>query len=74
MMSVSVQATPEGSLQLGTPRQITEFETRSILPQNNIFQYSPHRDGKQFLVYINASDLTPALNVITNWQQLITHR
>jgi Tol biopolymer transport system component len=69
MMSIPVQAAADGRLQLGAPRQIAEFETASIVIQNNILQYSPHPDGKRFLVNINASEAPPILNVITNWQQ-----
>jgi hypothetical protein len=74
LMSVSVQAGPDGGLRFGTPQRLAEFESRGIVPQSNVFRYSPHPDGKRFLIYVNSEDVTPSLNVITNWRQFASRR
>ncbi len=59
-----------GTLQFSAPKKIANFRSRVILPQNNQFAYSPHPDGKRFLVDVRESDGSPEVNVITNWQRL----
>jgi hypothetical protein len=35
-----------------------------------MFQYSPHPDGKRFLINVNTVPPNPEIGVITNWQRL----
>ena len=70
LMEVVIRAAVGGTPQFDTPRKIMTFRGRSIVPQNNSFAYSPHPDGKRFLVNVIATDAAPEINVITNWQGL----
>jgi hypothetical protein len=70
LMQLTFSAGAGGSLQIGEPRKIMHFQSRVILPQNNQFAYSPHPDGKRFLVNVRPIDASSEINVITNWQKL----
>jgi Tol biopolymer transport system component len=70
LMQVTFSAGTGGSPQIGEPRKIMQFPSRVILPQNNLFAYSPHPDGKRFLVNVRSLDASSEINLITNWQKL----
>ena len=69
-MAVSVQSRPAGPIQAGIPKALFELQTRLILPENNLFSYSPSADGQRFLVDVLPDSALPTLNVITNWERL----
>jgi Tol biopolymer transport system component len=66
---VPFQAAAAGPPRLGAAQKIVEFQARTFVPQGNAFAYSPHPDGKRFLVNVNVES-RPELDVITNWQKL----
>jgi len=70
LIAVSVQSLPGGPLQAGVPKALFELQTRTILPENNLFSYSPASDGRRFLMSILPDAALPTLNVITNWEKL----
>ena len=70
LMETRIEPIVGGTLQFSAPKKIANFRSRVILPQNNQFAYSPHPDGKRFLVNVRESDGSPEVNVITNWQRV----
>jgi len=70
LMETRIEPIVDGAPQFSAPKKIGNFRSRVILPQNNQFAYSPHPDGKRFLVNLRALDGNPEINVITNWQRL----
>ena len=70
LMETRIEPIVGGTLQFSAPKKIAHFRSRVMLPQNNQFAYSPHPDGKRFLVNVRESDGSPEVNVITNWQRL----
>ncbi len=74
LIAVSVQSPSGGPLTAGVPKALFEMHSRSILPENNIFDYSPSADGRRFLVYVLSDATMPTLNVITNWEKLASGR
>ena len=70
LMGVTIRAVAGGTLRFSAPEKIANFRSRVLFPYNNQFAYSPHPDGKRFLVNVRDSDGSPEVNVITNWQSL----
>jgi serine/threonine protein kinase len=70
LMVVSVQSRPGGSLEAGVSKVLFEPQARTVVPENNIFAYSPSADGQRFLMNILPDATAPSLNVITNWEKL----
>jgi eukaryotic-like serine/threonine-protein kinase len=70
LTAVQFQAGASGPPQIGAARKILEFPTLGFVPEANVFQYSPHPDGKRFLVNVNTAPPKPEIGVITNWQRL----
>jgi hypothetical protein len=68
-MSVSVQSRTGGALEIGAPKSLFELHTRTLVPQNNAFSYSPSADGQHFLMNVLPDATLPTLNVITNWDR-----
>jgi eukaryotic-like serine/threonine-protein kinase len=71
LMAVSVQTLPTGLLQFGVPKILFELQTRTILPEGNLFSYSPSADGQRFLMRVVPNDSLRTLNVITNWEKSV---
>jgi hypothetical protein len=67
-MAVSVHSRP-GGLQAGVPTALFDLHTRIIVPQNNLFSYSPSADGQRFLMNVLPDAAPPTLKVITNWEK-----
>ena len=70
LMEVTIKAVLGGILQFSSPTKIVNFQSRIMLPQNSQFAYSPHPDGKRFLVNVREADASPEIHVITHWQSL----
>ena len=68
LLAVSMQPDGRGGLKLGTPQKLFGYHGVPVVPQGNAFAYSPHPDGKRFLVAVRADITEPAISVITNWQ------
>jgi WD40 repeat protein len=68
LLAVTIQLDARGGLRIGTPQRLFDFRGLGIVPQNNAFAYSPHPDGKRFLVNVQADIAEPGINIITNWQ------
>ena len=71
LMAVTFQDSGGDPPKLGVPRKIMEFPAYIYLPQSNLFTFSVHPNGRQFLVNVNVREGSPEINVITNWQKLI---
>jgi hypothetical protein len=46
-----------------------QFSATAHRPQDNAWMYSPHPDGKRFLVNTMTDTDPPVLNLILHWQQ-----
>lgn len=68
LLAVSIQPDGHGGLKVGTPQKLFGFRALTVVPLNNIFSYSPHPDGKRFLVNVSAETAEQTINIITNWQ------
>jgi serine/threonine protein kinase len=68
LLAVTIQPDARGGLRIGTPQKLFDFRGLGIVPQNNAFAYSPHPDGKRFLVNVQTETAEPSINIITNWQ------
>jgi Tol biopolymer transport system component len=64
----------DGCVLAGPPRELFQFNTRQIVPQANVFCYSPHPDGKRVLVNSLIDEGEPTINLITNWHKAIPER
>jgi Tol biopolymer transport system component len=73
LMALTIEPVGTG-LRLGTPRRMFEIRARSIVPQSNTFRYSPHPDGRRFLVNTLLDEGEPTINVITHWQKTVSER
>jgi Tol biopolymer transport system component/predicted Ser/Thr protein kinase len=70
LMAVSVQSRPGGLLQAGVPKALFDLQSRHVIPDGNLFSYSPSADGQRFLTKILPEAALATLNVITNWEKL----
>ena len=71
LMAATVDADGRGGLRIGSPQKLFEVRATSIVPQQNIFAYSPHPDRQRFLVNELVETGEPTVNVITNWQKSV---
>jgi Tol biopolymer transport system component len=69
LMAVAVEAHGHGGLQIGSKRTLFELRIPLNLVAANRWSYSPHPDGKRFLVNALVEAGDPTINVITNWQK-----
>jgi serine/threonine protein kinase len=69
VMAVSVEPDGRNGLRTGPPAKLFDIRAPMWVPAMNLWPYSPHPDGKRFLVNALAETGTPTINVITNWQQ-----
>ena len=69
LWGVTFQAVAAGAPRIGAPQKIVEFPTRGFVTQENVFNFSPHPDGKRFLISVTAAEEKPELHVVTNWQK-----
>jgi eukaryotic-like serine/threonine-protein kinase len=74
LMAVAIQLDARSGLQIGAPHRLFEYRGWGFASPNNLFAYSPHPDGKRFLVNVDVEGAKPAINVITNWQKFIAER
>ena len=65
MTAVPVE-TSAHELRLVAETALFDVRLDNIVPQSNIFQYSPAADGQRFLVNALTSGAEPTLNVISN--------
>jgi hypothetical protein len=72
LMAASLSRDARGSLQTERPHELFDIRGRAILPQENVFRYSPHPDGRRFLVNAFTETGDPTINVITNWQKTLS--
>jgi len=70
VMTVPIHPDERGGLEIGAPQMLFEYQGLWGVVQNNVFGYSPHPDGKRFLVNMDADAAPLAINVVTNWQRL----
>jgi hypothetical protein len=71
VMAVPVLGARDQRFEAGVPKPLFNFPALGIVPQGNIFLYSPTADGSRFLANVQVTDSRPMVNVITNWQQTI---
>jgi DNA-binding winged helix-turn-helix (wHTH) protein/Tol biopolymer transport system component len=74
IMAVSIQSDARRGLQIGVPQKLFGVQVWRIDPRASMFTYSPHPDGKRFLVNAVAEGAPMSINVITNWQKLAAGR
>ena len=48
LRAATVEADGRGGVRIGTPQKLFDFRTVVVVPQNNVFNYSPHPDGSAF--------------------------
>jgi eukaryotic-like serine/threonine-protein kinase len=70
--AAAIESDGRAGLRTGTPRKLFEASAERYILQNNVWTYSPHPDGKRFLVNALTETSEPTVNVITNWQQAVT--
>jgi len=71
LMAAAVESDGAGGLRIGTPQKLFGAVVGGVIPQANAFAYSPHPDGKRFLVNARQDRGEPTVNVITNWHKVI---
>jgi eukaryotic-like serine/threonine-protein kinase len=72
LMVVAAQPETGGSLRFGTPRKLFDYQVSGLpSPIYNEFNYSPHPDGKRFLMSVSVDPAPWAINVITGWEKLL---
>ena len=74
LFAVAIMPDGRGGLRIGSPQRLFDVAVVSIVPQDNIFAYSPHPDGERFLVNALADTGEQTVNVITNWQKTVPAR
>ncbi len=74
LMAVPMQPGSGGLLQAGVPKVLFNPQTRTTIPEANLFNYSPAADGQRFLMNILTDASLPTLNVITNWEDSLGTR
>jgi len=67
LTAVTVAPDGHGGLRFGAPQKLFDYQGRHIVPQQNIWSYSPSSDGK-FLVNVRTGASKPSVAVILNWQ------
>jgi Tol biopolymer transport system component/predicted Ser/Thr protein kinase len=72
LTAATMDADGRGGLRIGTPQKLFEARAFTIVPQANLFAYSPHPDRQRFLVNQSVETGQPTVNVITNWQKSVT--
>jgi Tol biopolymer transport system component len=56
-------------LRIGAPQRVLDARAGTAVVQGNIWAYSPHPDGKRFLINALTEADNPTVNVVTHWQQ-----
>jgi len=69
--AVSVEPDGVGGLRFGTPHMLFEFLSAIWTPAQSAWMYSPHPDGKRFLVITLTDTGPPVMNIVTNWRESI---
>jgi hypothetical protein len=69
LMAVPVEADGRGGLRIGSPQRLFELRIPLNLLAGERWSYSPHPDGKRFLVNALVDAREPTINIITNWQK-----
>ena len=72
VIAVPVATGPGQRFEPGAAKVLFEFPVITQFVQTNQSVYSPTKDGQRFLVNMQVSENTSTLNVITNWQQLLS--
>ena len=71
LWAAAVESNERARLRTGVPRELFKAPVASVLAQLNVWSYSPHPDGKRFLVNALTETEEPTVNVITNWQRAV---
>ena len=71
LMAVEIQPDGRGALHTGSPQRLFDFRAPIIAARFDVFSYSPHPDGKRFLVNALVDAGKPTVNIITNWQNAV---
>jgi serine/threonine protein kinase len=74
LMAVTFQDAGGAAPRIGEAQKLLEFPAYTFVPQFNMFSYSPHPDGKRFLVNVFAAEGKREIEVITNWEKLMSGR
>ena len=72
IVAVPISSVPGMRFEAGVPKSLFDFPTLSFTIESNLSVYGPSADGSRFLADVQVGDSQPTLNVITNWQQLLT--
>jgi Tol biopolymer transport system component len=72
LMAVAVDADGRGGLTIGSPKALFPLRAPINFAANDVWSYSPHPDGKRFLVNALVEAGEPTINVITNWQKAVS--
>ncbi|MGE0814219.1 MAG: protein kinase [Vicinamibacterales bacterium] len=72
LMAVAVDTDARTGIRIGTPRALTDAVAMpGVNPIANVFNITPHPDGRRFLVSVLASQGLPTVGLITHWQQTL---
>ncbi len=72
LMAVSVLPDGRSGLRIGRPERLFEARAEPLLPQNNVFSYSPEHEGQRFLMSASAETGQRTLKVVMNWHTAVT--
>jgi serine/threonine protein kinase len=72
LMAVVVEPDGQGKLRLLSPQRLFELRIPMNLAAVNRWSYSPHPNGKRFLVNALVEGGEPVVNIVTNWQKAVS--
>jgi hypothetical protein len=73
MMAAALGTDGHGGLRFDIPQTLFDYRANLRAPQSNIWSYSPHPDGKRFLVNVSTAG-QGTVNVILHWQMQLGKR
>jgi hypothetical protein len=59
---------------IGAPKALFEFNALTYITPFNAFTYSPSADGQRFLISVFAATARPSIEVLLNWQKMLTEK
>ena len=74
LMAAALEPDGHGGLRAGAPEKLFEYRALTVVPQNNMWSYSPHPDRQRFLMNALTTTDQPTVNVILNWQRAVAAR
>ncbi len=69
-MAAALGTDGHGGLRFDTPQTLFDYRATLRVPQSNNWSYSPHPDGKRFLVNVSTEGQR-TVNVILHWQKAV---